>query len=209
LGLHVPLPANSFAIKASDRPAVKECKEQANRILKTEHSNSTAWRVDLNEVFKKFVQHIFEKVAHSIGGTLAIGPRMQKTASGEMAFESYTDEPDAVISMQALTVFVDANFKSYWFNRSESGVQTEEFRDGIQKHLGYYEFSETSHSISVICYPSDQIEMESSNFSDQMNDGTDKLLVVGIPLRRSVIPDAVGRIAAEIDHLRESFQIEI
>ncbi|RZK02163.1 MAG: hypothetical protein EOO46_18715, partial [Flavobacterium sp.] len=60
---HKPKATNNIAIKSSDSPTVKTCKDQANKILNFNLVDSTAWRVDFSDVFEKFVQHIFKAVA--------------------------------------------------------------------------------------------------------------------------------------------------
>jgi hypothetical protein len=203
--LHEPLAAASFTIKSSDRPAVKECKEQANRILKREHTSSSARRVDLNDVFEKFAQHIFEKVAHSLGGKISLNPNLQMTESSDSNLESRRLAPVAVLTMQELTVFIDAKFKSHLFVNSESN---DDFDRDIQRVTEYFSFAVTDHSLGLICYPSDQIEVNCTVSTKEANYASGDKLVVGIPLKRSVIPDAVGLITAEIDRIRENFQID-
>ena len=206
---HKPIAAESFIIRATDRPAVKECKEQANRILKRERSNSTAWRVDFNDVFEKFVQHIFDRVAHSIGGKLTVNPAIQTASGTNYSSEMRQLEPDAVLVTQDLTAFIDAKYKSHLFNKLESSDSLkDDFRRDLHQVLAYTSFASTGRGIGVICYPSDQVEMKSTNLRNPLNNELNKLLIVGIPLKRSIIPDAVAIVGREIDTIRVGLQSE-
>jgi hypothetical protein len=203
---HKPIATDSFVIKATDRPAVKECKDQANRILqKKENSSSTAWRVDFNDVFEKFVQHIFGKVAQSIGGKLAINPPIQSTSGTYTNLEMRQLEPDAVLMTQDLTAFIDAKYKSHLFNKFEnSDLLKDDFRRDLHQVFAYTSFAAADKVICLICYPSNEVEVKSTTFRNLLNNAPNKVLIVGIPLKRSVLPEAIGKIAERIDRLRGS-----
>ena len=206
---HKPIAAESFVIRATDRPAVKECKEQANRILKSERSNSTAWRVDFNDVFEKFVQHIFDKIAHSIGGKLTVNQPIQSASATNYSSEMRQPEPDAILVTQDLTAFIDAKYKSHLFSKSEnSDLLKDDFRSDLHQVLSYTSFASAPQRIAVICYPSDRVEIESTGFSTPLDNAANKVLIVGIPLKRSFIPEAIGQIGVEIDSLRANVQKE-
>ena len=203
LYLHKPLATDAFGFKSSDRPAVKNCKEQANRILKREHSNSTAWRVDLNDVFEKFVLHIFERIAHALGGRLAVNPLIQTTRSNYYSGEMRQLEAAAVLLTQELTAFIDAKYRSHLLNRSENN---DVFENDLRRLHDHTSFAAAGQGIGVICYPSDRVEVKATRDRNPFSKTPNNLLIVGIPLKRSVISDAVGQIAGEIDRLRTEFR---
>ncbi len=203
LYLHKPLATDSFVIKSNDRPAVKDCKEQANRILKREYSTSTAWRVDFNDVFGKFALHVFEKIAHSIGGKLAIRPRFDAARSGPDNGEMRQLEPDAVLFTQELTAFIDAKYKSHLLNKFEiSDLLKDDFRKDISQVLEYTSSAPAGKGIGVIGYPSGQVEVKTTLRRNPSNNAPTSVIILGLPLKRSIIPDAVSQIVAEIDSLR-------
>ncbi|UJF29540.1 hypothetical protein L0B70_11970 [Kaistella sp. 97-N-M2] len=78
---HKPRATNNIAIKSSDSPTVKKCKEQGNKILNFNLVESTAWRVDFADVFEKFIQHIFKEVAKENGGKLLTNFKFQSRTS--------------------------------------------------------------------------------------------------------------------------------
>jgi 5-methylcytosine-specific restriction endonuclease McrBC regulatory subunit McrC len=203
--MHEPLSVNSFSIRATDRPAVKNCKLQANKILSSHHSTSTAWRVDFNDVFEKFVQHIFAKVAQSIGGKLATNSPVKRVDGGSYALETRQMEPDAVLSLDGMVAFIDAKYKSHLYNKHESSeLLRDDFRRDLHQVLAYTSFSTTQRGIGIICYPSNHVEVKSTIFRNPANNASNELLIVGVPLRRAAIGDAVSHIAGEIDALRRT-----
>jgi hypothetical protein len=203
LYLHKPIPTDVINIKASDSPSVKECKIQANRILTRELADSTAWRVDFNDVFEKFVQHIFGEFARSIGGKLSANPRIRAQGSRFFSWELRQLEPDAVLRTDELVVVIDAKYKSHLYNKFESSeLLKDDFRRDLHQIMAYTSFTGTDQKLAVICYPSSEMESKSTQFRDTLNDVSNRLLIIGIPLKRSIIPDAVRHISADIDRLK-------
>jgi hypothetical protein len=203
LYLHKPISTETIASRANDSPRLKDCKRQANRILKRELADSTAWRVDFNDVFEKFVQYVFKDLASSIGGRLAANPRIQANTRVHYAWELRHLEPDAILRTDDIIAFVDAKYKSHLYNKFEiSELLKDDFRRDLHQVLAYTSFAKTSKKIGIICYPSPEVEIKSTRFRNALNDATSRILVVGIPLKRSVIPQAVRQIASEIDEIR-------
>jgi hypothetical protein len=155
------------------------------------------------------VQHIFAKVAQSIGGKLTINPRIRTSAANCTNLEIEHTEPGAVLTTQDLSVFIDAKYKSHLLNKSEnSDPINDDFQRDLHHVLAYTSFGPAGRRLGVICYPSDQVEVKPSNFRDPLNDTSSKSFIVGIPLKRSVIQDAVAEIAAKIDALRGHAEVE-
>lgn len=67
---HKPKATNKLALRFSDRPTVKTCKEQANKILNFNLVDSKAWRVDFSDVFEKFIQYFSRSCQRNWGTTL-------------------------------------------------------------------------------------------------------------------------------------------
>ena len=203
LYLHKPVPVEAMARRAADSIVVRECKVQANRVLRREFIDSTAWRVDFNDVFEKFVQYIFRELAHSIGGKLWANPRIQTRTSHYYAWELRQLEPDAVFQTDDLIAFVDAKYKSHLYNKFETTeLLKEDFRRDLHQVLAYTSFTTTGEKLGIICYPSNEIEIKTTRFKNALNDASNRVVIVGIPLKRSVIPDAIRQIASKIDWLR-------
>lgn len=204
LYVHKPVPANAIWQRASDSPAVKECKKEANKILRRKFDDSTAWRVDFNDVFEKFVQHIFNEVARAVGGKLFTNPQIQSRTSKYFSWELRHLEPDAVFLTDDLIAFIDAKYKSHLFNRFEdTELLKHDFRSDLHQVLAYTSFAEAGKKIGIICYPSSDIEIKTTRFKNGLNGASNEILIIGIPLKRSVIPEAVRSIAIKFETVRK------
>lgn len=204
LYLHKPIPTNVIWQRASDSPAVKECKWEANKILRREFDHSTAWRVDFNDVFEKFVQHIFKEVARAIGGKVFANAQIQTRAIRYFSWELRHLEPDVVLLTEDLIAFIDAKYKSHLFNRFEdTDLLKSDFRSDLHQVLAYTSFTETGKKLGMICYPASEIEVKTTKFKNGLNGASNRIMIVGIPLRRNVIRDAVGLIVRELTAVRK------
>ncbi|MEO5860289.1 MAG: hypothetical protein ABIR33_15245 [Pyrinomonadaceae bacterium] len=192
LYFHKPKSAESIPVRASDPPAVKECKVQANRILQNNLVQSTAWRVDFNDVFEKFVQHIFKELSRSVGGRVLVNPRIRSLSDNYLSWELRELEPDAIFQVGDFVAFIDAKYKSHMFNKFESSdLLKEDFRRDLHQVLAYASFTNDRSKLGVLCYPSNRVETKVTHFRNPLNDASNQLLIVGIPLRRNVIDEAV------------------
>ncbi len=203
LYLHKPQPAETIAIRSSDSPPVRDCKLQANQILQRKLVDSTAWRVDFNDVFEKFVQHIFGELARSVGGRVLVNPRIRSRSSSYHAWEQKELEPDAIVKIGEFFVFIDAKYKSHMFNRVESTVLLrEDFRRDLHQILAYTSFGKDDSKLGVLCYPSYQVETKLTQYRNPFNDATNQVLIAGIPLRRSIVTDAVQTLLEDLQFTR-------
>ena len=200
---HKPISVTSIRLRTSDNPAVKACKKQANRVLSREFVDSTAWRVDFNDVFEKFVQFIFRDVAKAVGGKLLTNPRIHAYSVRYYAWELRHLEPDAILQTDNLMVFVDAKYKSHLYNRFEpSDLLKDDFRRDLHQVLAYTSFTESIEKIGIIGYPSNEFEIKSTRFKNTSNDAISRILIVGIPLKRNVIREVVRQLVGEIEKMK-------
>lgn len=202
LYFHKPKYSDMIPVRSADKPTVRECKVQANRILQKDFIQSTAWRIDFNDVFEKFVQHIFRQLSRSIGGRLLSNPRIRSRSEKYFAWELRELEPDAVFQAGEFAAFVDAKYKSHMFNKFESSeLLKDDFRRDLHQVLAYTSFSGESSKIGVLCYPSNQVETKMTDIRSPLNDASNRLLIVGIPLRRSVVNEAVLALRQQFETL--------
>lgn len=207
LYFHKPIATELIALRANDNPDLCACKLQANRILKREAAASTAWRVDFNDVFEKFVQHVFRELARSIGGRLSVNPRILARTQNYYAWELRHLEPDAILRADDFVAFVDAKYKSHLFNKFEtSQLLREDFRHDLHQVLAYSSFAQSGNRVAIICYPATEVDAKMTRFRDALNDATNRVLIVGIPLKRGAITEVVRKIGSELDQVRVEFQ---
>jgi len=188
---HKPIASNKIIIQFSDSPTVKNCKEQANKILNFNLFDSTAWRVDFSDVFEKFIQHIFREAAKETGGRLYSNFKFRSASTKHYSWELKHIEPDAIFQKENVLVFIDAKYKSNLYNKfDQSEFLKEDHRHDLHQIMAYSSFSKTDFKYGFLCYPSDQIEIKSIQYKNGINKVTNTILILGIPLKKDSIKEA-------------------
>lgn len=199
---HKPKATNNIIAKSSDSPTVKTCKEQANKILNFNLVDSTAWRVDFSDVFEKFVQHIFKAVAKETGGKLFANFKFHSRTSKHYSWELKHIEPDAIYQKENLLVFIDAKYKSNLYNKFDnSETLKDDHRHDFHQIMAYTSFSKTDFKYGFLCYPSDQLELKAIKYKNGINEVTNTVLVMGIPLKKDSINEAKRLLTNELNEL--------
>lgn len=199
---HKPKATNNIITKSSDSPTVKTCKEQANKILNFNLVDSTAWRVDFSDVFEKFVQHIFKAVAKETGGKLFANFKFHSRTSKHYSWELKHIEPDAIYQKENLLVFIDAKYKSNLYNKFDnSETLKDDHRHDLHQIMAYTSFSKTDFKYGFLCYPSDQLELKAIKYKNGINEVTNTVLVMGIPLKKDSINEAKRLLTNELNEL--------
>lgn len=199
---HKPKATNNIIAKSSDSPTVKTCKEQANKILNFNLVDSTAWRVDFSDVFEKFVQYIFKAVAKETGGKLFANFKFHSRTSKHYSWELKHIEPDAIYQKENLLVFIDAKYKSNLYNKFDnSETLKEDHRHDLHQIMAYTSFSKTDFKYGFLCYPSDQLELKTIIYKNGINEVTNTVLVMGIPLKKDSINEAKRLLTNELNEL--------
>jgi len=197
---HKPKATNNIAIKSSDSPTVKTCKEQANKILNFSLVDSTAWRVDFSDVFEKFVQHIFKEVSNETGGKLFANIKFPSKTSKHYSWELKHIEPDAIYQKDNFLVFIDAKYKSNLYNKFDNSETLKDtHRHDLHQIMAYSSFSKTDFKYGFLCYPSDQLELKTIKYKNGINEVTNTVSIMGIPLKKNSINEAKRLLTNELN----------
>ena len=189
---HLPLQTNLIPIRSADNPIIKNCKIQANKILNYNFIDSTAWRVDFSNVFEKFVQYIFNKVAKEFGGKLLPNYKFKGHSINRSYWELSHVEPDAIFQKDELLVFIDAKYKSHLYNKYDtSAILKEEHRQDMHQIMAYTSFSKTQSKYGILCYPSDKVEIKSIKYVNAINQTINNIKLIGLPLKKEIIKEAI------------------
>lgn len=202
LYFHLPKPTGNIKINSFDSPKVKTSKQFANKILAYNFVESTAWRVDFSAVFEKFVQHIFKEVAKETGGKLFSNYKLRANSSTHFSWELKHIVPDAIYQKEDLLIFVDAKYKANLYNKiSLSEKLKEEHRRDLHQIMAYSSFSNTAIKHSILCYPSQTLEIKKTVFKSGLNQTQNAIYILGIPLKKESIIPAKELLAAAIDQV--------
>jgi hypothetical protein len=199
---HKPKVTNKIIIRFSDSPTVKTCKEQANKILNFNLIDSTAWRVDFSDVFEKFVQYIFKEAAKETGGRLYSNFKFHSRTSKHYSWELKHIEPDAIFQKENFLIFIDAKYKSNLYNKfDQSEVLKEGHRLDMHQIMAYSSFSKTDFKFGFLCYPSDQIELKSIKYKNGINEATNTIFILGVPLKKESINELKRALIKELNEI--------
>lgn len=201
---HKPKKTTEIPIKFSDSPTVKEAKSLANKILNFNLVESTAWRVDFSDVFEKYVQYIFRQVAKTTGGRLLSNYRFTSHTKTRYSWELKYLEPDAVFKKEDLIIMVDAKYKSHLLNKYDNSEKLkEDYRHDLHQILAYSSFGNQFPKCSFLCYPSDKVEIKHTIFKNSINDLVNKVVMIGIPLRKNTIGEVKKVLLARINEFEK------
>ena len=203
---HKPKVTNKIVTKSSDNSTVRACKEQANKILSSNLVDSTAWRVDFADVFEKFVQHIFKEVGKETGGKLFVNFKFHSKTTRRYSWELKHIEPDAIYQKDKILIFIDAKYKSNLYNKfSDSETLKDDHRHDLHQIMAYSSFSKTDFKFGFLCYPSDQLELKDIKYKNEINEVTNTILVLGIPLKIASINEAKRLLINKINDINNNF----
>lgn len=202
LYLHKPISTNNIVIKSADTLKVKNCKNQANRILNFNFTDSTAWRVDFSDVFEKFVQYIFKEISKETGGHLFSNYKFHSKTSNRYSWELKHIEPDSIYQKDKLIIFIDAKYKSNLYNKFDKSENLkDEHRHDLHQIMAYSSFSKTDIKYGFLCYPSDKVEIKKISYKNNINQSTNNIFIFGIPLKKEHIFDVKKILISELNKI--------
>lgn len=203
---HQPKYTTNISIKFSDNPTVTKCKQQANKILDFNLLDSTAWKVDFSDVFEKFVQHIFKHVTKEVGGQLFTNYKLNAYSKKFYSWELKHIEPDAIYQKKNLLVFIDAKYKSNLYNKfGDSENLKDDHRHDLHQIMAYSSFSKTISKNGILCYPSEKLESKTIEYRNRINEVSNLITIIGIPLKKEIIQQAKTLLMSEIHAIEKSY----
>lgn len=101
----------TFQIRAFDTPKIKKLKENANKLLAHNSTNSKSWRIDSAELFERYVQYILRQVGDICGAHIMCNKKISITGEHRPTWVLRYLEPDIVLHKENKFYFADANIK--------------------------------------------------------------------------------------------------
>ncbi len=146
--------ATHFIIHTVDPLPIKKLKQTANTILIDSSSQKRSWRVDIAELFERYVQYLFRKAFSSRGWQIFCNPHYPIQGPSANWTLRYL-EPDLIVRFNNCQIIVDAKYKSHLLNSSSSDGEEikSSFREDLHQVLAYSTFNEMSRKIIIIAYP--------------------------------------------------------
>lgn len=202
LYFHKPKITSKIQITNADGVTIKEVKQIANRILNFNLIDGTAWRVDFADVFEKFIQQIFKEVAKSIGGKFIPNLKIYSNTKKRFQWSLNNLEPDGVLLKDDQVIFIDAKYKSHLYNKfDQSETLKEDHRRDLHQILAYSSFNDAKNKSGFLCYPSNKIELSKIEYNFSQLGFFNQVLMLGVPFRKSIIPETKNLIIENLELL--------
>ncbi|SNS40385.1 hypothetical protein SAMN06295967_1094 [Belliella buryatensis] len=206
LYFHKPKITSKIQVKNVDGVTIKEAKQIANRILSFNLIDGTAWRVDFADVFEKFIQYIFKEVAKSIGGKFITNLKIYSNTKKRFQWNLNNLEPDGVLIKDDQVIFIDAKYKSHFYNKFDHNENLkEEHRKDLHQILAYSSFNNANQKVGFLCYPSNKIEVSHIDYSFSQMNFSNMVVMVGVPFKKEAIPKAKEAIIEKFEKIASAY----
>ncbi|SEF62023.1 McrBC 5-methylcytosine restriction system component [Butyrivibrio sp. Su6] len=190
----IPRPVKKVFIHAGDPICVKELKEQANRILQMESSNSMAWRIDMSMLFERYAQYVFGNSVKQLAGKMLSNSKISGKGAHMKWGVKYL-EPDMIALFQDKTVFADAKYKANMYSvGTDVTILKETYRHDLHQILAYCSFEPQRDKTGYILYPSDRFTHYEVTYKSHLDDVSNKVVLCGIPFDAERITETIFEI---------------
>ena len=109
-------------------------------------------------------------------------------------------------AIHQLQVFIDAKYKSNLYNKFDtSEILKEDHRHDLHQIMAYSSFSKTGFKYGVLCYPSDKLEVKQKKFKNGINEVTNTIFMLGIPLKKGSLNEAKKLLMVELNDIEKKF----
>ncbi|MBW6518987.1 MAG: hypothetical protein K0A89_10870 [ANME-2 cluster archaeon] len=198
--------SRELSIHNSDPLIIKKLKSQANKILKNNFEEITAWRIDYSIVFERYVQFLFQQISSEIGAVQLNNYKIKRHASYIPPWSLNYLEPDIILIKDDLDFVIDAKYKSHLLNlTSVTETLKEEHRKDIHQLFAYSAFSKNKNKIGFLCYPTNEILSVKLNYVSPISNVENATILLGIPMKISQIShlkNAIIDIISEVEKNR-------
>ncbi|MCJ7649305.1 MAG: hypothetical protein MUP85_11880 [Candidatus Lokiarchaeota archaeon] len=178
--------SRELSIHNSDPLIIKKLKSQANKILKNNFEEITAWRIDYSILFERYVQFLFQQISSEIGAVQLNNYKIKRHASYIPPWSLNYLEPDIILIKDDLNFVIDAKYKSHLLNlTSVTETLKEEHRKDIHQLFAYSAFSKNKNKIGFLCYPTNEILSIKLNYVSSISNVENSTILLGIPMKIS------------------------
>lgn len=171
-----------LTIHFSDPLVIKEAKKQANILLEQGFSHSYGWRIDVSELFERYIQFIIEKCANVMFAQVYKNIKISKVKGHLPSWGLSYLEPDILLKKGDRTIVVDAKYKSHYYNMNNSSEQLKmSHREDLHQLLAYCSFDTSNNKIGAIFYPANEISFRELEYKNALSASINKVIYFGLP----------------------------
>ncbi len=192
------LMTDAVSIHASDPPAIKDAKRQANTLLQKGNTSCVAWRIDMAKLFERYVQHIIAESLKGLDGTVISNSKIYGRGQIAQWGLKYL-EPDMIIRCKTNTYMADAKYKSHYYAYGQnSEILKETHRSDLHQLLAYCSFSPEKNKTGILFYPARIPSCRKINYLEQLGGINNTVYLYGIPF-------GINGIDASVTVIRQLF----
>lgn len=177
-----PLFTESVTLRAHDPRCITELKKQANVILTSGSTQCTAWRMDMAELFERYVQTIVAWATRELSGI--IYPNGKILGTGHIpAWGLRYLEPDISVRIGDQLYVADAKYKAnYYAKNVDSNSLKETHRADLHQILAYCSFEpQMIGKTGILFYPANETRYRVIRYSaDRLGGTTNKVILCGL-----------------------------
>jgi hypothetical protein len=178
-----------FLIHAADPLIIKQLKEQANIFLRQDNDEIGAWRIDVTQLFEKYVQHVLAQVLREMPAKMSKNHKF--AARGHLhSWGLHYLEPDIIIHSDRNQVVADVKYKPHYYSRGKSSdILKETHRADLHQILAYCSFTESKDKSGLLFYPADKCGYEKIIYTNSFNSVKNTVFIFGIPFSADILPE--------------------
>ena len=172
---------DSIMLHASDPVMVKKTKTQANVLLQHGSTSCVAWRIDMAQLFERYVQHVVLCSMQSLGGMLIANNKIRSKGRIAQWGLKYL-EPDMMIKYNDKIYMADAKYKAHYYSAQQNSESLKETHRGdLHQLLAYCSFSPEKNKIGILFYPSVTLGFRRMDYLEQIGGVCNTIYLYGIP----------------------------
>lgn len=154
------------ALSPRDTQRIKALKVTANNIITDQVSSSTAWRIDVAELFERYVQHIFKEAARGTLWSAHCNPHLAVKGPRPPWAPAYL-EPDLVMRNKDYAFVIDAKYKSHVMNWAATSDELKDtFRHDMHQILCYRSLLGQKVPAVALVYPAHRFSCRNLTVED-------------------------------------------
>ena len=182
-------------INQLDPICVKEAKIQANKILESNGSICMPWRIDISELFEKYVQYIVKESTKNLSLSVYFNPKLPGAGNIPKWGIKYL-EPDIMGEKKERIIMADVKYKVnlYSYNNMSEILHDTHRRD-LHQLLAYCSFEPQMDKIGILFYPNDSVEYKSITYTNRFNKNViNKVIICGIQFGSKYINENIKKV---------------
>lgn len=172
---------SSIAVHANDPHPIKEVKIQANALLQKGIISCVAWRMDMAQLFERYIQHVASCGTRGLGAVVKANAKIRGRGQIAQWGLKYL-EPDLIIKLNNKVYMADAKCKVHYYAFAQkSEILKEIHRADLHQILAYCSFSPEKNKTGILFYPSSSASCRKIDYLEQIGGINNTVFLIGLP----------------------------